>query len=76
MKQAKSARRQTQPDNVNGVTGKDIPEQFADVYKDLFNSADDKEGLEKLRRHLDKAGVHAEDVDCITPQVVKAQWRF
>ena len=46
MKQAKSAGRQTQPDNVDGAIGVDIAEQFANVYKELFNSADDKEALE------------------------------
>ena len=35
MKQAKSAGRQTQPDNMDGATTEDIPEQFANVYQQL-----------------------------------------
>ena len=72
MKQAKSSGRQTEPDNVDGAAGEDIPEQFANVYKELFNSADDKVGLEKLKQRLEEAEVKPEDVNCITPDVIKA----
>ena len=48
MKKAKSSGRQAEPDNVDGAAGEDIPEQFATVYKELFNSADDRVGLENL----------------------------
>ena len=57
---------------MDGSTSVDIPEQFANVYQQLFNSEDDNDGLEKLRQHLTEAGIHAKDVDLITPQVVQA----
>ena len=62
MKRVKSAGCQTEPDNVDGSTSVDIPEQFANVYQQLFNSVDDKVGLEQLQQSFTEAGINAKDV--------------
>ena len=71
MKRAKHVGNLSEPDNVDGATGEDIPEQFANVYKNLFNSVDDRDGIEQLQQKLQNAGIKASDVDLITPDVVK-----
>ena len=71
MKRVKSSQRQTEPDNVDKKRGDDIPEQFANVYEELYNSVDDEAGLEQLYIRLEEAGISASDVDNITPEVVK-----
>ena len=48
MKRVKSSQRQTEPDNVDKKRGDEIPEQFAKVYEELYNSVDDEAGLEQL----------------------------
>ena len=72
MKKDKSAGRQSEPDNVDVAIGEDIQEQFAYVYKELFNSTDDRKGLERLQERIGEVRVNASDVDCITPEVIKA----
>ena len=49
LKKAKSSGRHAEPDHVDGAISDDIPEQFANVYKQLFNSVDDREGLDALK---------------------------
>ena len=34
--------------NIDGKTGKDIPNRFKDVYKELFNRVDDQENIKNL----------------------------
>ena len=46
-------------------------EQFTNVYKDLFNSVDDREGIQELQKRLKDWGINSSDVDLITPDVVK-----
>ena len=71
MKRIKSEGRQRIPDHVDGNTGSDIADTFADVYEELYSSVDDKEGLADLQQQLQNAGINASDVDQITPEVVK-----
>ena len=71
MKKVKSEGRQKQPDHVDGNRGSDIADTFANVYEELYNSVDDEEGLAVLQDNLVNAGLHATDVDKITPEVIK-----
>ena len=72
LKEAKSAGRPAEPGNVDGAVADEIPEQFANVYKDLFNCVDDRVGIEqqKMEEALE-AGIHAADVDNITPSIIR-----
>ena len=71
MKRVKSSGKVNQPDHVDKKTGANIPEQFANVYEALYNSVNDDQGLEELRRKLLAAGISASDTDNITPEIVK-----
>ena len=61
MKRIKSGGINSLPDHVDSKTGSDIPDHFADIYEDLFNSVQD-EGLDELRDKMKTAGIHAGDV--------------
>ena len=52
MKKVKSAHQKAAPDHVDAASGINIPNIFADVYSDLFNSADDKEDILSLKQRL------------------------
>ena len=47
-----------------------IPNIFADVYSDLFNSADDKEDILSLKQRL-QGTVDVNNFSVITPNIVK-----
>ena len=38
---------------IDGSSGGDIPDKFADVYKELFNRSSDDEKIEELRRNIE-----------------------
>jgi len=55
---------------VDAASGINIPNIFADVYSDLFNSADDKEDILSLKQRL-QGTVDVNDLSVITPNIVK-----
>jgi len=70
MKKVKSAHQKAAPDHVDAASGINIPNIFADVYSDLFNSADDKEDILSLKQRL-QGTVDVNDLSVITPNIVK-----
>ena len=70
MKKVKSVHHKSAPDHVDAVSGINIPNIFADVYRDLFNSADDKEDILSLKQRL-QGTANVNDLSVITPNIVK-----
>ena len=58
--------------SIDGVN-KNVEDHFANIYKDLFNSVDDKEDLKSIYKTVDeKIDINSViDVDKVTPAVVK-----
>ena len=69
MKKVKSAHHKAASDHVDAAFGINIPYIFADVYRVLFNSADDKEDILSLKQRL-QGTVNVNDLSVITPNIV------
>ena len=69
-KKVKSADHKAAPDHVDAASGINIPNIFAVVYSDLFNSADDKEDILSLKQRL-QGTVTVNDLSVITPNILK-----
>ena len=54
---------------MDAAFGINIPNIFADVYRDLFNSADDKEDILSLKQRLQGTS-NVNDLSVITPNIV------
>ena len=39
---------------IDGSSGSDIPDKFAEVYKELFNRCNDEEKIEELKNNIDR----------------------